>query len=106
MSNEKTSRPLTCAIFRLSDALAGAFSIEKEEDRLLLIKAIIHAADISNPVRPFHVNCVLSSGVHREFRWASTLGGTFSGALAANRHRPTGSQSRVIHVGLGCSHAF
>eukprot|EP00891_Asterochloris_glomerata_P009655 jgi/Astpho2/9655/gw1.00146.70.1_t len=45
-----------------------AFSIEKEEDRLLLIKAIIHAADISNPVRPFHVNCVLSSGVHREFR--------------------------------------
>ena len=62
-------RLLALATFEIPDAPAGAFSIEKEEDRLLLIKAIIHAADISNPVRPFHVNCVLSSGVHREFRW-------------------------------------
>ncbi len=69
------SRPLASATLRVlcaePCAPAGAFSIEKEEDRLLLIKAIIHAADISNPVRPFHVNCVLSSGVHREFRWIS-----------------------------------
>ena len=79
MSSEETS--LACAASRVSDAPAGAFSIEKEEDRLMLIKAIIHAADISNPVRPFHVNCVLSSGVHREFRWVSYSARSFCGTL-------------------------
>ncbi len=47
---------------------AGPFLMEKEEDRVLLVKAVLHAADISNPVRPFHVNCVMSTSVHREFR--------------------------------------
>ena len=47
---------------------AGPFALEKEEDRVLLIKAVLHASDISNPVRPFHVNCVMSNSVHREFR--------------------------------------
>lgn len=51
----------------------GPFLLEKEEDRSLLIKAVLHASDISNPVRPFHVNCVMSSSVHREFRWASAV---------------------------------
>lgn len=52
--------------------LAGPFLLEKEEDRVLLIKAVLHASDISNPVRPFHVNCVMSTSVHREFRSGST----------------------------------
>lgn len=50
----------------------GPFLLEKEEDRVLLIKAVLHASDISNPVRPFHVNCVMSTSVHREFRSGST----------------------------------
>ena len=49
----------------------GPFLLEKEEDRVLLIKAVLHASDISNPVRPFHVNCVMSTSVHREFRYPS-----------------------------------
>ena len=52
---------------------AGPFLLEKEEDRVLLIKAVLHASDISNPVRPFHVNCVMSTSVHREFRCAAFL---------------------------------
>ena len=48
--------------------LPGPFLLEKEEDRVLLIKAVLHASDISNPIRPFHVNCVMSTSVHREFR--------------------------------------
>lgn len=50
---------------------SGPFLLEKEEDRVLLIKAVLHASDISNPVRPFHVNCVMSTSVHREFRSGS-----------------------------------
>ena len=50
---------------------SGPFLLEKEEDRVLLIKAVLHASDISNPVRPFHVNCVMSTSVHREFRYSS-----------------------------------
>ena len=45
------------------------WAVDKEEDRLMLVKAILHAADISNPVRPFHINCVMSNAVHREFRY-------------------------------------
>ena len=66
----------------------------------MLIKAIIHAADISNPVRPFHVNCVLSSGVHREFRWVSTPAGTFRGILVA-----TGTGQQVVIGGQICKPA-
>ncbi|EFJ40838.1 hypothetical protein VOLCADRAFT_99277 [Volvox carteri f. nagariensis] len=40
---------------------------DNESDRLLLIKIILHAADIGNAVRPFHVNHVMSRRVHREF---------------------------------------
>jgi len=55
-------------IFIITMRTAGPFLMEKEEDRVLLVKAVLHAADISNPVRPFHVNCVMSTSVHREFR--------------------------------------
>ena len=34
----------------------------------MLIKAILHAADIGNAVRPFTVNEAMSKRVHREFQ--------------------------------------
>ncbi|GIM17067.1 hypothetical protein Vretimale_19613 [Volvox reticuliferus] len=40
---------------------------DSEPDRLLLTKVILHAADIGNAVRPFHVNHAMSRRVHREF---------------------------------------
>ena len=47
---------------------APAFSVDKEEDRGLLNKIILHAADISNPVRATTVNLAMSQLVHAEFR--------------------------------------
>ncbi|GLC43173.1 hypothetical protein PLESTB_000855000 [Pleodorina starrii] len=44
-----------------------AYEPDNEADRLLLIKMILHAADIGNAVRPFHVNHAMSKRVHREF---------------------------------------
>lgn len=35
---------------------------------LLLVKAILHAANLSNPARPFPVNLALALGLHEEFR--------------------------------------
>ena len=43
------------------------FLPEDEADRLLLSKVIMHAADIGNAVRPFHVNNIMSQRVHLEF---------------------------------------
>eukprot|EP00983_Pelagomonas_calceolata_P102248 1158785-Pelagomonas_calceolata.AAC.3 len=46
---------------------------ESEADRMLLIKVLLHAADIGNAVsdidavRPFHVNQIMSRRVHKEF---------------------------------------
>ncbi|KXZ43213.1 hypothetical protein GPECTOR_97g751 [Gonium pectorale] len=40
---------------------------ENESDRVLLSKVVLHAADIGNAVRPFHVNHAMSRRVHREF---------------------------------------
>ncbi|KAG2432321.1 hypothetical protein HYH02_013041 [Chlamydomonas schloesseri] len=40
---------------------------DNEADRLLLLKVSLHAADIGNAVRPFHVNHAMSARVHREF---------------------------------------
>ncbi|KAG2427309.1 hypothetical protein HXX76_012504 [Chlamydomonas incerta] len=40
---------------------------DSEADRLLLLKVSLHAADIGNAVRPFHVNHAMSRRVHREF---------------------------------------
>ncbi|KAG2484698.1 hypothetical protein HYH03_016527 [Edaphochlamys debaryana] len=40
---------------------------ESESDRLLFLKVALHAADIGNAVRPFHVNHAMSRRVHREF---------------------------------------
>ncbi|KAF5830910.1 hypothetical protein DUNSADRAFT_13899 [Dunaliella salina] len=34
---------------------------------MLLIKVLLHAADIGNAVRPFHVNQIMSRRVHKEF---------------------------------------
>ena len=36
------------------------FDPECEADRMMLIKAILHAADIGNAVRPFSVNDAMS----------------------------------------------
>lgn len=44
------------------------FDHENDNDRLLLTKVILHAADIGNGVRPFAVNDVMSKRVHREFQ--------------------------------------
>lgn len=46
----------------------SAYSGERPEDRQLLIKIVLHAADLSSPVRPFAVNCIWSQKVHREFQ--------------------------------------
>lgn len=37
------------------------------EDRLLLVKTIVHAADLANPTRPFPLNCFMSACIHAEF---------------------------------------
>ena len=37
------------------------------EGRQLLVKAIVHAADLANPTRPFPINCFMSAAIHREF---------------------------------------
>ncbi|GAX82496.1 hypothetical protein CEUSTIGMA_g9923.t1 [Chlamydomonas eustigma] len=50
--------------FRKHDA---AFDSESESDRQILIKAILHAADIGNAIRPFEVNDAMSKRVHKEF---------------------------------------
>ena len=60
-------------ILALSDSLAESsvssssptcihvqFDPECEADRMMLIKAILHAADIGNAVRPFAVNDAMS----------------------------------------------
>lgn len=47
---------------------SGTYSIDRVEDRTLLIKIILHAADISNPARSFEVNCIMSHLVHLEFK--------------------------------------
>ncbi len=39
-----------------------------ESDRLLLLKVLLHAADIGNAVRPFPINDRMSRRVHREFQ--------------------------------------
>ena len=44
------------------------FDPECEEDRLLLVNAILHAADIGNGIRPFEINDAMSKRVHREFQ--------------------------------------
>ncbi|KIY92160.1 high affinity cGMP-specific 3',5'-cyclicphosphodiesterase 9 [Monoraphidium neglectum] len=43
------------------------FSADSEADRALLMKAVLHAADISNPVRPFGVALSLVDRVYDEF---------------------------------------
>lgn len=43
------------------------FDPNNEADRLLLIKVMLHAADIGNPVLPFNINKAWSEKVHREF---------------------------------------
>ena len=45
-----------------------AFSHESPEDRMLLCKTILHAADLSNPTLPFAINSYISQNVHREFK--------------------------------------
>jgi len=44
------------------------FDAGSEGDRLLLLKVLLHAADIGNAVRPFAVNDAMSKRVHREFQ--------------------------------------
>ncbi|GBG00359.1 cAMP phosphodiesterase [Raphidocelis subcapitata] len=44
-----------------------AFAADNEADRALLTKAILHAADIANPVRPFRTALVMAHRVHEEF---------------------------------------
>ncbi|WIA12087.1 hypothetical protein OEZ85_012163 [Tetradesmus obliquus] len=44
-----------------------AFAPELEADRTLLVKAILHAADISNPLRPWQGALAAAERVHAEF---------------------------------------
>lgn len=44
------------------------FSHKSPEDRLLLCKTILHAADLSNPTLPFPINAHSSQNVHAEFK--------------------------------------
>ena len=46
------------------------WSKDSIEDRLLLVKTIVHAADLANPTRPFVINCALSACIHAEFACA------------------------------------
>ena len=43
------------------------------EERVLLCNAILHAADISNPVRSFDVDYFMSERVQQEFKSVSSL---------------------------------
>lgn len=59
--------------FSLTDDLQkrGAESLAQPEDataRQLLCKVVLHAADISNMVRPFHIAKMWSDRVHMEFK--------------------------------------
>lgn len=38
------------------------------EGLLLLCKAIVHAADLSNPARPFPIYAAMAQGLHQEFQ--------------------------------------
>ena len=53
---------LTSEVRRTTSWSPGSF-----EDRQLLVKAIVHAADLGNPTRPFPINCFMSAAIHREF---------------------------------------
>lgn len=44
------------------------FSHKSLEDRMLLSKTILHAADLSNPTLPFAINSFISQNVHAEFK--------------------------------------
>ena len=44
------------------------WSAECLEDRLLMVKTVVHAADLANPARPFPINCYMSTAIHAEFR--------------------------------------
>jgi hypothetical protein len=44
------------------------FDPAQESDRLLLVKVLLHAADIGNAVRPYPVNNCMSQRVHLEFQ--------------------------------------
>lgn len=44
------------------------FSVGSTEDRMLLCKTILHAADLSNPTLPFAINSFISQNVHAEFK--------------------------------------
>ena len=43
------------------------FDLSNDEDRLFLAKHLIHASDISNSVRPIHINSIISTYIAEEF---------------------------------------
>eukprot|EP00877_Chromochloris_zofingiensis_P010856 jgi/Chrzof1/6023/Cz17g02070.t1 len=43
------------------------FSAQEEGDRALLVKVLLHAADVSNPIHPFPIALALFERVHEEF---------------------------------------
>ena len=49
---------------------APGWSPDSLEDRLMLVKTIVHAADLANPTRPFPINCFMSACIHAEFSCA------------------------------------
>lgn len=49
------------------------FRADSPEDRLLLCKTILHAADLSNPTLPFAANSYISQNVHAEFKCAAVV---------------------------------
>lgn len=44
------------------------WSPDNSDDCLLLVRAILHAADLSNPARPFPINAAMVQCLHTEFR--------------------------------------
>ena len=58
-----------CALARELQARASPprFDAASEADRALLVKALLHAADISNGVRPFRAALAMVGRVHAEF---------------------------------------
>lgn len=53
------------------------WSLGSSDDSLLLCKAILHAADLSNPARPFPINAAMSIRLHEEFKYASCVAVTY-----------------------------